>query len=195
MQTDNLKEKMSGMNKDDILDAIYQLKHEDPDYHESIIKILINEYDEYSVSCEVDGTDSSVSDELNKISTESDLDDLNSCLIDMENMDRKPATREDPIKDTPSLKAPITKSYLGKRLRQSESELPANMRPIHQLSSITENPFDTETLTDNTVVTEHTVIGQGGSRAVIGGTHTQSIIDGRKDIIHSNVITQLIKKT
>ena len=36
------------------------------------------------------------------------------------------------------------------------------------------------------------VIGQGGSRAVIGGTHTQSIIDGRKGIIHSDVITQLI---
>ena len=63
VQTDNLKEKMAGMNKDDILDAIYQLKHEDPEYHESILKILINEYDEYSVSCEGDGTDSAVSDE------------------------------------------------------------------------------------------------------------------------------------
>ena len=53
------------MNKDDILDVMYQLKHVDEDYHESIIKILINEYDEYSVSCEGDGTDSAVSDELN----------------------------------------------------------------------------------------------------------------------------------
>ena len=53
------------MNKDDILDATYQIKHEDEDYHESIIKKLINEYDEYSVSCEGDGTDSVVSDELN----------------------------------------------------------------------------------------------------------------------------------
>ena len=60
----------------------------------------------------------------------------------MENMDRKPASKEDPIKDTPSLKEPITKSYLGKRLLQSESE-PVDMRPIHQLSSITDNPFDT----------------------------------------------------
>ena len=62
------------MNKDNILDTIYQLIHEDEDYHDSIIKILINEYDEYSVSCEGDGTDSVVSDKLNKISTESDLD-------------------------------------------------------------------------------------------------------------------------
>ena len=133
-----------------------------------------------------------MSDELNKILTESDLGDLNSCLIDMENMDRKSAAREDPIKDTPSLKEPITKSYPGKRLCQSESELPVDMRMIHQLSSITENPFDTETLTENPVVTEINVIGQGGSRAVIGGTHTQSIIDGRKGIIHIDVITQLI---
>ena len=70
--------------------------------------------------------------------------------------------------------------------------IPVDMRPIHQLSSITDNPFDTETLTENTVVTELNVIGQGGSRAIIGGTHTKSIIDGRKGIIHSNVITQLI---
>ena len=63
----------------------------------------------------------------------------------MKNMDRKPAARNDPIKDAPSLKEPIAKSYLGKRLHQSESELPVDMIPIHQLSSITENPFDTET--------------------------------------------------
>ena len=66
------------------------------------------------------------------------------------------------------------------------------MRPIHKLSSITDNPFDTETLTENPVITELNVIGQGGSRAFIGGTHTQSIIDRRKDIIHGDVITQLI---
>ena len=45
---------MTGMNKDEILDAIYQLKREDEDYHEGIIWRLINEYDEYSVSCEGD---------------------------------------------------------------------------------------------------------------------------------------------
>ena len=111
-------------------------------------------------------------------------------------MDRKPAAREDPIKDTPSLKAPIKKSYFRKRLHQSENEptgmIPVDMRPIHQLSSITDNPFDTETLTENPVVMELNVIGQGGSQAVIGGTHTQSIIDRSKGIIHSNVITKLI---
>ena len=79
---------MARMNEDYILDAIYLLRHENPEYHESIINRLINEYDEYSVSCEGDGTDSAVSEELNKISTESDLDDLDSCLINMENMDK-----------------------------------------------------------------------------------------------------------
>ena len=110
---------MAGMNEDYIIDTIYLLRHENPEYHESIINRLINEYDEYIVSCEGDGTDSAVSYELNKILTESDLDGLNSSLIDMENMDRKPAASNDPIKDTPSLKEPITKYYLGKRLHQS----------------------------------------------------------------------------
>ena len=149
------------------------------------------------MSCEGDGTDSSVSDKLNKLLTESDLDALDSCLIYMENMDRTPAVRKDTIKDTPSLKAPITKSYLGKRLRQSEIEptdmITVDMIPVvTEFLAITDNPFDTETLTENPVVTELNVIGQGGSRAVSGGTHTQSIIDGRKDIIHGDVIAQLI---
>ena len=69
MQTDNLKAKMAGMDEEYILDAIYLLRHENTEYHESIIKRFINEYDEYSVSCEGDGTDSAVSDELNKILT------------------------------------------------------------------------------------------------------------------------------
>ena len=50
------------MNKYEILDAIYQLKHEDEEYHEVIIGRLINEYDEYSAYCEGDGKDSTVSD-------------------------------------------------------------------------------------------------------------------------------------
>ena len=36
------------------------------------------------------------------------------------------------------------------------------------------------------------MIGQGGLRAIIGGTHTQSIIEGREDIIHVDVITHMI---
>ena len=133
-------------NEDYILYAIYLLRHENPEYHESIINGLINEYDEFSQSCEGDGTDSAASEELNKILTESELDGLESCLLNMENMDRKPAAKIDPIKDTTSLKEPITKSYLGKRLHQAESELPVDMRPIHQLSSISNNPFNIETL-------------------------------------------------
>ena len=107
----------------------------------------------------------------------------------MEHMDRKPAANIDPIKETPYLKKT---SYLGKRLRQAESELPVDMRPIHQISYISRNPFDTETLTENPVVTELNVIGQGRPRAIESGTHTQSIIGGRNGIIQSNVITHLI---
>ena len=64
MQTDNLNARIAGMNEDYIIDAIYLLRHENTEYHESIINILINEYDEYSVSCEGDGTDSAVSDDF-----------------------------------------------------------------------------------------------------------------------------------
>ena len=93
-----------------------------------------------------------MSDELNNLLTESDLGDLDSCLIDMENMDIKTAARKYSIRDTPSLKTPIIKSYLGKRLRQSESEptdmIPVDMRPVVTESlAINDNPFDTETLT------------------------------------------------
>ena len=67
------------------------------------------------------------------------------------------------------------------------------MRPVvTEPLAITENPFNTELLTENPIVTELNVIGQGGSRAVIGGTHTQNIIEGRKDIIHGDVITHMI---
>ena len=75
------------MNEDYILDAIYLLRHENPEYHESIINRLISEYDEFSQSCEGDVTYSAASEELNKILTESELDELESCLLNMENMD------------------------------------------------------------------------------------------------------------
>ena len=54
---------MAGMDEDYILDAIYLLRHENPEYHESIINRLINEYDEFSQYCEGDA-DSAESEEL-----------------------------------------------------------------------------------------------------------------------------------
>ena len=104
-------------------------------------------------------------------------------------MDRKPAAKIDPIKENPSLN---TTSYLGKRIRQAESEVPVDMRPTHQLSSISRNPFSTETLTESPFVTDLNLIGQGRPRDIESGTHTQGIIDGRNGIIQSNVITHLI---
>ena len=94
------------------------LRNENPEYHEKIINIFIDEYDEFSQSCEGDGTDSAASEELNRILTENELDELDSCLLNMENMDRKPAAKIDPIKDTPSLN---TTYYLGKRLCQAKN--------------------------------------------------------------------------
>ena len=48
------------MDEDYILDAIYILRNENPEYHEAIINRLISEYDEFSQSCEGD-TDSAKS--------------------------------------------------------------------------------------------------------------------------------------
>ena len=87
-------------------------------------------------------------------------------------MNRKPAAKIDPIKETLSLNKT---SHLGKRLRQEESELQVDMRTIHQLSSISRNPFSTEALIESPVVTELNLIGQGRPRAIESGIHTQSI--------------------
>ena len=97
------------MKEDYILDAIYILRNENPEYREGIINHLINEYDEFSQSCEGDA-DSEESEELKRLLKESELDwagqlyELNSYVVNMENMDRKPAAKIDPIKETPSLK-------------------------------------------------------------------------------------------
>ena len=52
---------MAGMNKEYIIDAIYMLRNKNPEYHEKIIHILIDEYDEFSQFFEWDGTDSAAS--------------------------------------------------------------------------------------------------------------------------------------
>ena len=62
------------MDKDKICEAVSQLKYEYEGYHERMIAMLIHEYDDYSLSCERDGTDSTYSDEFKKLLTESDLD-------------------------------------------------------------------------------------------------------------------------
>ena len=112
------------MEKDKIREGISQVELEDEAYHEHIIEYLTHEDGDYSFSWKGDTvgfaevTDSSGSGEitLNIPVTEIDLD-------------KKPAARKEPIKDTPTLKTPITGSYLGKRLCQSKSE-PTDMSPV-----------------------------------------------------------------
>ena len=152
---------MVGMKEDYILDAINILRNENPEYHEGIINHLINDYDEFSQSCEGDA-DSAELEELKRLLKESELywagqlDELNSYVVNMDNMDRKPAAKIDPIKTT----------HLGKRLREIEGELQVDMRPIHQLSSISRNPFSIEALSESPVVTELNLIGQGKPRTI-----------------------------
>ena len=81
-------------------------------------------------------------------------------------LDEKPAARNEPIKDTPTLKEPIKGSHLGKRVRHS-IDGPIDMDPV---------------------VTGFGIIGQGGSRTISGGIHTQSIVQGGENTILSDVI-------
>ena len=83
---------------------------------------------------------------------------------------KKPAARKEPITYTQTLKEPIKGYHLGKRVRQSESGS-TDMDPV---------------------VPEFDFIGQGVPRAISGGTHTQSIIQGVENIVHSDVITHML---
>ena len=62
-QTNNLRKLMAGMNEEYIIDAIYLIINENPEYHGSIINRLIGEYYELSQSCGGDGMDSAASEE------------------------------------------------------------------------------------------------------------------------------------
>ena len=84
--------------------------------------------------------------------------------------DEKLAVRKEPITDTQTLKEPIKGSHLGERVRHSE---------------------DGYTDIDPTV-TGFLIIGEGGPRDISGGSHTQSIIQGGKNIICSDVITHVL---
>ena len=57
---------MARMDEEYILNAIYMLRNENTEYHEKIINIFIDEYDEFSQSCEGD-TDSAESEELKRL--------------------------------------------------------------------------------------------------------------------------------
>ena len=135
MQLDILAEKNVGMNKDKIRKAISHVKLEDEAYHERNIEILTREDDDYSSPWKGDAVG------LNAVTNSSDSGEIAFKIhVTESDLDKKPAARQEPIKYTPTLKAPITGSHLGKRLRQSESG-PTDMSPV-----VTENP-DPLTLT------------------------------------------------
>ena len=100
-------------------------------------------------------------------------------------MDRKPAAIIDPIEI----------SHLGKRLREPESKPPVDMRPIHQLSAMSRNPFNKDAFLETLnlpVVMELNLIGQGNPRTIESGIHTQSIIDRTFEIIQSDIMTHIV---
>ena len=83
---------------------------------------------------------------------------------------KKPAARKETIKETKTLTEPIRRYHLGKRVLRSESGS-TDMDPV---------------------VTELDFIRQGRPRAISGGTHTQSIIQGGETIVHGDVINNML---
>ena len=71
-------------------------------------------------------------------------------VTDSSDSGENPASKKEPITDTQTLKEPIKGSHLGKRVRHSEGGS-TYMEPI---------------------VTQFDFIGQGGTRAIRGGSHT-----------------------
>ena len=72
--------------------------------------------------------------------------------------DKNPASRKDPIRDTQTIKEPIKGPQLVNRVLHS-MDGPTNMEPV---------------------LTGIGIIVQGGSQTIIGGSHTQSIVQGVK---------------
>ena len=139
-----------------ICTAISQVKLEDEAYHERIIEYLTQEDDDYSSPWKGDAAG------LNAVTHSSDSGKITFRIpVTESDLDKKPAARKEPIKDTPTLKAPITGSHICKRLRQSESGPTDTIPVVIEPLTLTENPFNPEplTLTDNPVVTELDFIG------------------------------------
>ena len=84
--------------------------------------------------------------------------------------DKKPAARKEPIRDNQNIKEPIKGPHLVKRVRHS-MDGPTDMDPV---------------------LTGIGIIGQGGSRNISGGSHTQRIVQGGGSIIRSDIITHVL---
>ena len=133
-------DKNYGIDEDEIRRAVDHMKSEYEEEHERDIKNMVQDDDFKSLWKNKDAT---VATSLKTVTYSSDSD-------------KKPAARNEPIKDTKTIKETIKGSPLGKRVRHSEDE-PTDMDPV---------------------VTGFGIIGQGGSWTISGGSHTQSIVQG-----------------
>ena len=130
------------IDKDEIRKAVDYMKYEYEEEHERDIKDIIQD-DDYKSPWK--NKYATVATGLRTITYSSDLD-------------KNPAARKYPIKDTQTIKEPIKGSHLGKRVRHS-----------------IDGPTDMDS-----VVTGFGIIGQGVSWNISWGSHTQSIFQGGK---------------
>ena len=147
-------DKSYGIDEDEIRRAVNHMKSEYEEEHECDIKDMVQD-DDYKSPWE--NKDAIGATGLKTVTYSS-------------NSDKKPAARNEPIKDTQTIKEPIKGYHLGKRFFLSEYG-PTDMDPI---------------------VTGFGIIGKGGSRTISRVSHTQSIIQGRENIIRSDVINHVL---
>ena len=103
MQAKLLTENNVGMEKDKIREGISQVELEDEAYHEHIIEYLPPEDDYYSLSWKGDAVG------FVAVADSSDSGEITfNILVKERDLDKKTVARKDSIKDTPTLKTPIT---------------------------------------------------------------------------------------
>ena len=157
------------------------MKSEDEEEHERNIGNMIQE-DDYKSPWK--NKDATVATTVNNA-----LDDTGYTFLDSYQTDTSDSSKQvetsketikytqtikEPIKDTQTIKDPIKyDTHIVNRVRYLQYG-PTNMDPV---------------------LTGVGIIGQGGPWNISGGSISQSIIQGEKSIIHSNVITHVLTKS
>ena len=113
MCADHIVDKNDEIDEDEIRKAVAYMKSENEEEHEGNIIYMIQD-DDYKSPW--DNRDATVATGLRTITYSS-------------GSDKKPAARNEPIKDTQTIKEPIKGSHLGKRVFHS-IDGPTNMDPI-----------------------------------------------------------------
>ena len=166
---DHIEENNVGtIDKEELRKAITHVKSEDEAEHECNIDNMTQVDDYKSPWKNKDATDATT---VNNALDDTGYTFLDSYQTDTSDSSKQVETSKEPIKDTHTIKEPITDdTQIVDRCRYLQDGT-TNMDPV---------------------LTGVGIIGQTGPQTISGGSIYQSIIQGGKSIIHSNVITHVL---